>query len=78
MNVEKPTCLFTGEDLTAKTEEEHTIPGSLAGRIKSRRVSSSDFNARSGERFGTVLADTYRFFFMPLAPALAYSFALLR
>ena len=67
----RPTCLFTGRELTAETKEEHTIPASLGGRIRSRKVSSSEFNARCGEKFDKVLADTYRFFFMPLAPALA-------
>ena len=67
----QPTCLFTGRLLTAKTKEEHTIPASLAGRIRSRIVSCTEFNAACGNKFDKVLADAYRFFFMALSPALA-------
>jgi hypothetical protein len=37
-------CLFTGEPLDETTREEHTIPRSLGGRVRSRIVSSTKFN----------------------------------
>jgi len=37
-------CLFTDAELTADTKEEHTIPSSLGGRIKTVNASSSAFN----------------------------------
>jgi hypothetical protein len=43
-----PTCLFTGEALAPPTKYEHTIPQSVGGRIKSKRVSSNRFNQAAG------------------------------
>jgi len=63
-------CLFTNAPLSSGTKLEHTILESLGGRITSREVSSSDFNAACGELIDPILADTYRDFFTALAPAL--------
>ena len=55
-----PTCMFTGVPLDSQTCEEHTILRALGGRIRSRTVSSSSFNARCSEvldkRFASVYA----------------------
>ena len=74
----QPTCLFTGRLLTAKTKEEHTIPASLAGRIRSRIISCTEFNAACGNKLNKVLADAYGFFFMALSPAFARTLNLAR
>lgn len=54
-------CLFTDEELDGETREEHTIPRSLGGRIRSREVSSSTINnccAGMDGLFADVYGDT--------------------
>lgn len=64
------TCLFTGERLTPTTKEEHTIPEALGGRIKSRFVTSSEFNNLCGTRLDFVLKLAYEPLLNQLAPLL--------
>lgn len=65
------TCLFTGETLGPDTREEHTIPRGLGGRIRSRVVSSSTFNERSGSYLDETMKSPYAMIFNVLAPLLA-------
>ncbi len=65
-----PTCLFTGVALGPDTKDEHTIPESLGGRIKSKAVSSTAFNEASGRTVDPVLAQLYSPLFNRLAPLL--------
>jgi hypothetical protein len=60
------TCLFTGEALTDATPIEHCIPRQLAGRIKSRCVSSAAFNNATSE-----IDDLFCTYYKPLLNALA-------
>ncbi|GEM_PF-1156766 len=53
------TCLFTGDALTAETKTEHTIPQAVAGRIKSRIVSSDRFNEAAGKTVDQALAGAF-------------------
>jgi hypothetical protein len=64
------TCLFTGEPLTPTTREEHTIPESLGGRIKSRFVTSDTFNNLCGSRLDHTLKLPYEPLLNQLAPLL--------
>ena len=66
-----PTCLFTGESLTPTSKVEHTIPRALGGRIKSRIVSSDNFNARCGDKLDPFLARRYARLTNVLAPLLS-------
>jgi hypothetical protein len=54
-----PTCLFTGVALAAGTHEEHTIPRALGGRIRSRIVSSNEFNNDCGSAVDPFLIRLY-------------------
>jgi hypothetical protein len=63
-------CLFTNEELGPDTREEHTVPRSLGGRIKSTVVSSSIFNERCGVRLDPYLAEIYAETMLMLGPAL--------
>jgi hypothetical protein len=65
------TCLFTGEELGPGTSEEHTIPEKLAGCIRSKRVSSDDFNNRCSQDFDKTLVNCYAPVLKRLAPLLA-------
>ena len=65
-----PTCLFTSVNLPPETEEEHTIPRSLGGRITSRTVSSTEFNHASGDQIDPVLKRVYDPIINHLAPLL--------
>lgn len=65
-----PRCLFTDAELDATTREEHTIPRSLGGRIRSTIVSSSNFNGRSGQRVDPYLAGVYAEVMQVLGPVL--------
>jgi hypothetical protein len=65
-----PTCLFTGVPLGADAKVEHTIPRSIGGRIRSRIVSSTEFNERAGNTVDVELARTYRQIFNRLGPLL--------
>jgi hypothetical protein len=53
------TCLFTGDLLDAHTKIEHTIPLSIGGRIKSRRVSANRFNEAAGNCIDVRFAEAY-------------------
>jgi hypothetical protein len=64
------TCLFTGEELTPTTKQEHTIPKALGGRIKSRFVTSDTFNNFCGARLDFVLKLAYEPLLNQLAPLL--------
>ena len=66
-----PTCLFTGADLPPTTREEHAIPRSLGGRIRSRRITSDAFNNATSNGFDDLLAAPYVNAFNYLAPLLA-------
>ena len=66
-------CLFTGETLNDQTRIEHTIPKSLCGRIRSRRVTCSSFNEKSGA-FDADLACQYKLILNVLAPLLPKEF----
>jgi hypothetical protein len=68
-----PECLFTSVDLPSDTEEEHTIPKSIGGRITSHIVSSSDFNHASGDQIDPILKRTYEPILNHLAPLLPSS-----
>lgn len=63
-------CLFTGQELNSQTRNEHAIPESMGGRIKSRRVCSSEFNNQSGSFCDTSLGQAYRLIQLKLAPLL--------
>ena len=63
-------CLFTGQELNSQTRIEHAIPESMGGRIKSRRVCSSDFNNQSGAFCDNSLRQAYRLIQARLAPLL--------
>lgn len=65
------TCLFTGELLGPQTEEEHTIPRAMGGRIRSRLVSCDRFNHRCGDTLDEVLASVYAVHMNHLAPLLS-------
>jgi hypothetical protein len=65
------TCLFTGADLTPSTRKEHTIPQKLGGRIVSRVVSSTSFNAACSDYLDKVLAYRYAQIMNELAPLLS-------
>jgi hypothetical protein len=65
-----PTCLFTGEELDEATKSEHVIPKSLGGRIRSKKVTSSDFNNNAGNTVDAVLAERFFPFLSLLSPAL--------
>ncbi len=67
------TCLFTNAPLIPYTKVEHTILRALGGRIKSRRVTSSDFNERSSN-FDKLLSDQYKLIMNVLAPVLPEEF----
>ena len=69
--IEQPTCLFTGAPLSAATCEEHTIPRVLGGRIRSRVVSSDQFNNECGSFLDTHLALSYSRILNRIAPLLA-------
>ncbi|MEO6812163.1 MAG: hypothetical protein ABI353_23895, partial [Isosphaeraceae bacterium] len=64
------TCLFTGAPLDSKTRIEHTIPESLGGRIKTRQVTSSDFNERWGSLLVAALKTPYAPIMNRLGPLL--------
>ncbi len=66
-----PTCLFTGVDLPPTTREEHALPRSLGGRIRSRRITSDGFNNATANGFDDLLAAPYVNAFNYLAPLLA-------
>jgi hypothetical protein len=53
------TCLFTGDDLTPQTKYEHTIPRSVGGRIRSKKVSSDRFNEAAGNSVDLKLAQVF-------------------
>lgn len=53
------TCLFTGDVLSLKTKYEHTIPQSVGGRIKSKRMSSNRFNEAAGDSVDLKLAQVF-------------------
>jgi len=65
------TCLFTGEWLSEATREEHTIPRVLAGRLKSKVVSSDGFNNACGSKIDRFLYEPYEAMMCQLGPALA-------
>lgn len=67
------TCLFTGEKLTDKTRIEHTIPKALCGRIRSRHVTCSKFNEKSGV-FDAKFASQHKLVLNVLAPLLPKEF----
>jgi hypothetical protein len=64
------TCLFTGETLSPTTREEHTIPESLGGRVKSRCVTCDDFNNKCGSYLDHVLKLIYEPLLQRIAPLL--------
>lgn len=66
-----PTCLITGNELGPDTREEHTIPRSLGGRIRSRVVSCNEFNQACGDLFDPNLKGQHQLLLSLLAPALA-------
>ena len=66
------TCLFTGNRLTATTKMEHTIPRSVAGRIRSRDVSCDLFNELCGQRYDPFLARRYVQLMNILSPLLSH------
>lgn len=66
-----PTCLFTEADLPPNTREEHAIPRSLGGRIRSRRITSDHFNNATSNGFDDLLAAPYANAFNYLAPLLS-------
>lgn len=70
----KPTCLFTGEELTAETKLEHGIPESLNGKIASRRVTSTAFNEFGGKEFVPEMEAAYKFLINTLAPLMPSQF----
>jgi hypothetical protein len=65
------TCLFTGEALTPTTKEEHTIPRSLGGRIRSREVTCDDCNNRCGSYLDKTLHAPYALILNKLEPLMA-------
>ena len=65
------TCLFTGEGLTQTTKVEHTIPRSVAGRIRSRNASCDSFNELCGQRYDPFLARRYVQLMNALSPLLS-------
>ncbi len=65
------TCLFTGEVLTPTTKVEHTIPRSVAGRIRSRDTSCDSFNELCGQRYDPFLARRYVQLMNVLSPLLS-------
>jgi len=65
------SCLFTNEPLSETTREEHTIPRSLGGRVKSRVVSSNAFNNACGSKVDPRLYEPYAALMCRLGPALA-------
>jgi hypothetical protein len=65
-----PTCLFTGEALSAATRQEHVIPRCVGGRIQTNEVSSTDFNQRCGDLVDDRLRETYAFILNRLGPLL--------
>ncbi|WP_147444956.1 hypothetical protein [Corallococcus sp. CA053C] len=69
--VSMPTCLFTGVELPQTTREEHALPRSLGGRIRSRRITSNSFNNATSNGFDDLLAAPYANAFNYLAPLLS-------
>ena len=65
------TCLFTGNSLDQTTQDEHTIPRKLGGRICSKVVSSNDFNNRCGSTIDQDIVATYWQLMSLLAPLLS-------
>jgi len=65
------TCLFTREPLSSATSEEHTIPRSLGGRVRSKVVSSSEFNNACASKVDPYLHEPYALLMCELGPALA-------
>ena len=65
------TCLFTEAALPADTKLEHTILRALGGRVRSRIVSSSDFNNSCGSTIDPFLVLTYGDIVRVLGPLLA-------
>jgi len=70
-SIPQPTCLFTGAPLSAVTREEHTIPRVLGGRIRSRVVSSDQFNNDCGSFLDAHLALPYSRILNRLEPLMA-------
>lgn len=66
-----PTCLFTGVALSPTTKEEHTILRSLGGRIRSRIVSSDQFNNDCGSFLDSYLKAPYSLILNKLAPLMS-------
>jgi hypothetical protein len=58
------SCLFTDVELDGDTKVEHTIQRALGGRVRSKEVTSSDFNELCGGKvdpyFSGVYAETMR------------------
>lgn len=71
VDVGHPTCLFTGEVLIPEPRQEHAIPRSIGGRIRSRRISSNRFNNATSNGYDDLLAAPYSNIFNYLAPLLA-------
>lgn len=64
------TCLFTGKELNDETRLEHTILRALGGRIRSRKVSSTEFNNKTSDKFDKSFSDQYKLILSELAPLL--------
>lgn len=69
----QPTCLFTDKVLTSETKVEHTIPESVGGRIKTRLVTSSEFNEYAGIRTDYAIKAIYEPMLNRLSPLLPRS-----
>ncbi len=65
------TCLFTQDELPPDTRIEHTIPRALGGRIRSRIVSSNEFNNRCGAHVDPYLIRRYAEILCLLGPMMS-------